>query len=457
MIVCVGLSHDTAPIGVRERLAIASDGMESFLQGLRTDLALPEVFVLSTCNRVEIYAWVGNDQAWVEAEPAHPITAMLLDRAGEELRAVLPQYLFQYAGDAAIRHMFRVAASLDSLVLGEAQILGQFKDAYEAAQRAGTLGTVLGRAVEWAIRTAKRTRSETQVGSGAISISSVAVLLARQILGDLDRRVAVLLGAGEMAEAAATHLVDAGARLRVVNRSLDRALLLAEQFKGEGIAWSGLDGALEDADVVISSTSSVTHVLSVPMIEDLMRRRRGRSLFVIDIAVPRDVDPQVNALDGVYLYDIDDLSKIAAQTRRERYEEARRAESIVNDEADAFDAWLESLAVTPTIVSFRQSLDAILRRELDKSLAARLRHLSPQDQEALHTMVSAAVKKIAHSSSVRLKAAAAEGSARPLVEAIRYLFALDETDSSSDSLHPARVSSLPPSFRAHSPANEDPS
>lgn len=424
MIVVVGVSHKTAPIAVRERLAIRSDELPGLLAELANHTSIGEVFIISTCNRVEVYATTARkDDSGTEA--AATIEQALGRQAGPTVAPILHKYLFRYLGDAAVRHLFRVAASLDSLVVGEAQVLGQVKEAFEAASEAKTLGPLLGRAVEWSFHVAKRVRSETHVGEGSVSVSSVAVELAKQIFGTLDRRVVTLLGAGTMGEAAAQHLVAAGARLIVVNRDPARAQSVAARFDATPRGWNQLDESLVEADVVIASTGSTTYVLTHEVLGSLRKKRRGRSLFVIDIAVPRNVDPRINEVDGVYLYDIDDLSKIAGESIRDRFREAQVSEQIVAEEADAFDAWLDSLDVKPTIVALRNQVRSVLESELNHSLHHKLKHLGPQERKALEGMVAAAVKKLTHHPTMRLKSAASEGGARTLVAALQELFDLD--------------------------------
>ncbi|MBI5537229.1 MAG: glutamyl-tRNA reductase [Deltaproteobacteria bacterium] len=443
MIVVVGLSHKSAPIEVRERLAVPADGLPGFLDELQSLPEVGEVMVLSTCNRVEIYATAkhGSDRDGTLAADA--IEQKLIDRAGELRSEEVRTHLFRYTDDPAVRHVFRVAASLDSLVVGEPQILGQFKDAFEKASQARSVGMLLGRAVESALHVAKRVRTETQIGAGRVSISSAAIDLARQIFGDLSGRVTALLGAGEMAEDAAKVLCEDGAKLRVVNRSIERAQNVASMFKGEARPWTDLQRTLIEADVVIASTSSPHFVLTRELVASITRARRGRSLFIIDIAVPRDVDPQVNDLEGVYLYDIDDLEKIAADTMRGRLTEAQSAERIVDEEADAFSTWLEALKVTPTVVALRKHVQGVLFAELERSLGGKLKHLGPAERKALEAMVSAAVNKLTHAPSTRLKAAAAEGAASDYMDALRHLFDLPDNDEPAAADRPSRRDSQP--------------
>jgi glutamyl-tRNA reductase len=433
-----GLSHKTAPIEVREKLAIRAEDLPAAVAQLARRPEVREIMVLSTCNRVEVFgaARPGRDRDASRAAAA--IEAALRARLDPSLAAQLDRYVYRYEGDAAVRHMFRVASSLDSLVVGEPQILGQLRDAYEVATAAGTIGTLLGRAVETALHAGKRVRTETQIGAGTVSVSSVAVELADQIFGELTGRLVALLGAGEMAEAAAKHLCAAGARLVVVNRSAERGAVLARSFGATSRPWDALRDTLLEADVVLCSTASQGYVLGRELIASVERARRGRSLFLIDIAVPRNVDPAANELDGVYLYDIDDLSKIAAETVRERASEATRAEAIVDEEAEAFAAWLDGLSVTPTIVALRSRVQQLLSAELQRSLGGKLKHLGEQERKALEDMMAAALNKLTHAPSTRLKAAAAEGSAADLVESLRHLFDLGEQGASGSVRPPAR-------------------
>ena len=432
MILVVGLSHRTAPIEVRERLAVKSEQAPEFLRELVGHGEVSEAMVISTCNRVEVYAAApsGNEFAAVAL-----VKRALAQVTGADLAAEVERHLFALTGMEAVRHLFRVASSLDSLVVGEPQILGQVRASHELAVAAGTMGSLLGRAVESAFHAAKRARTETQVGAGSVSISSVAVELATQIFGALQGRVVALLGAGEMAEAAAKPLCSAGAKLRVVNRSPERAAAVASLFGGEPRPWTELQRTLIEADVVIASTSSSHFVLTPSLLSSISRGRKGRSLFLIDIAVPRDVDPEVNKLEGVYLYDIDDLSHIAAETMRERASEADLAENIVDEELSAFRCWLDGLAVAPTIVALRRRVEATLVAEMERSLNGKLKHLGPDERKALQGMVSAAVNKLTHAPSTRLKGAAGNGSVGEYVHALRHLFDLSDDEPPAE--HPA--------------------
>lgn len=435
MIVVVGLSHKTAPIEVRERLAISKEAMPGVIGRLLGEAAVGEAMVLSTCNRVEIYAAPRREPECGAPEEdgledaARAVTRVLTSIGGEAAGS----HLIRTVGSAAVRHLFRVAASLDSLVLGEPQILGQLKDAIDAAREARSLGLTLGRAAVRAVHVGKRVRRETALGAGQVSISSVAVDLAQQIFEKLAGRVTLLIGAGEMAEAAAKILVRAGARLVVVNRSIERAQALARDLgegqRAEARAMSDLERSLVEADIVISSTSHPGYVVTPALVKGVARARRGRSLFFIDIAVPRDVDPAVNKLDNVFLYDIDDLSQIVNESRESRAAEAARAERIVAEEETHFEAWSSERALTPTIVSLRKRTRSMLAAEMERSLSGRLRHLSEQDREALAVMLDAATNRLLHAPVTRLRALASDPRGDDFVEALRHLFELhDATD-----------------------------
>lgn len=418
--IVVGVSHREAPIDVRERLAVDRDAAPRVLADLVARPAISEAFYLSTCNRVEVYAVpAGSD-----ADAAKNVTDVLEAVASRGALPPVAPHLRTVNGTEAVRHLFRVACSLDSLVVGEPQILGQVKDAFEAARQAGTVGRYLDRAVSRALHVAKRVRSETAIGAGQVSVSSIAVDLARQILGDLGSATVLLIGAGEMAEAAAKLLVKEGARLVVVNRSIDRARDLAREHGGEARGWDDLADALVKADVAIASTAAREFVLTHPMTVQAMKARRGRSLFFIDIAVPRNVDPAVNDLDNVYLYDVDNLSQLVAESMRGRLSEADRAEALVTREMEGFETWTETLDLTDTIVALRTKTKRVVMAEVERSLAGRLKDLPEADQHALNAMVDAVVNKLLHEPVTRIKSVAASPHGDDLVHALSELFDL---------------------------------
>jgi glutamyl-tRNA reductase len=413
--VVVGLSHRTAPVEVRERLAVAPNRLEQELREIAANGRLDEALLISTCNRVELYATSAN-----------PIAASRV--AKEALARRLPEtasvdVLYQERGVDVVRHIFRVASSLDSLVVGEPQILGQVKEAFDAAKGAGTMGTLLGRCFTQAFATAKRVRSETGIAEGTVSISSIASELAKKIFGNLEGRRTLLLGAGEMGEAAARSLRQTGTNLHVMNRSEDRARALAEACGGRAVPYERLTMEVADADVVIASTASPKFILTPELMKSVIRTRRRRPLFVIDIAVPRDVDPRVGNMDHVFVYDVDDLQQVAEENLAARTREVELAERIVEEEVDAFSRWRRSLELAPTIVALRKQFGQIADEELKRALP-RLEGLSESDHAVLEAMGRSMVNKLLHQPMTQLKAGAGELDGPFLVDAVRRLFAI---------------------------------
>ena len=421
MIVVVGLSHRTAPVEVRERLAAGADALPAVLARLAARSELAEVMFLSTCNRVEVFALAraaGPEDGVAAALRA--IREELAQQGGAGTGDDLAEYLYDKRGDEAVQHIFRVAASLDSMVLGEPQILGQVKDAYEAAVGAGALKGTLGRCVSRAFAVAKRVRTETAIGAGTVSISSVAV-------GGLADHAVLLLGAGEMAEAAARSLGEGARALRICNRSFDRAAILARELRAAAVPWDGLEAELVHADVVVASTASTTYVVSREMVKRAMKARKGRTLFFVDIAVPRNIDPAVHGIDNVYVFNVDDLEKEVARGMQARHAELAAAEIIVAEEVGRFLAWTRGLEVQPTVVAMRAKARAVLFSELERSLAGRLKHLAEVDRAALAQMLESALNKLLHAPTSRLKERAADGEdARELAAVVRFLFDLQE-------------------------------
>lgn len=400
MIVVVGLSFRTAPIGIRERIAFDSESTARLLDELRGS-GIAEVMLLSTCNRTELMA----------ACDGEPPPEELLVRMKSIFTTRLPesdQHLFLHSGASAVRHVFRVVSSLDSMVLGEPQILGQFKDAFELACRRGTIGNHLHRVVSRALRTAKRVRHETRVGAGQVSIPTAALDLARQIFGELSGHNVVLVGTGEMGELVARLLQQAGARLIITGRNAARVLELQARFQAEGRSIEALEASLAEADVLVTSTSSPTPLVDGDLMRRVMRGRRGRDLFIVDVAVPRDVSPDVDSLEGVYRYDVDDLASVVARSRGHREKEAGLAQQIVDDEVERFGRWIEGEQVTPFVLSLRQHITGVLHRELARSLRGRLKHLSEHERAHLERMVDAAVNKLMHEPTVQLRRMASD-------------------------------------------------
>jgi glutamyl-tRNA reductase len=444
VILVVGLSHRTAPLELRERLAAGASGFADdgppgmparsrnlvVLARLVARSELSEVMFLSTCNRVEVIAMAADDGSEMALQA---IREELARHGGLAREAELAPYLYDTRGDEAIRHIFRVAASLDSMVLGEPQILGQVKDAYDAAVAAGALKGRLGRCVGRSFAVAKRVRTETAIGAGAVSISSIAVDLARRVFGDLSDHVVLLLGAGEMAEAAARSLGRGARALRICNRNFDRAAALARVMHASAVPWEGLETELVQADVVVASTASAIPIVTREMVKRAMKARRGRTLLFADIAVPRNVDPAVHAIDNVYVYNVDDLEEQVARGMNARRGELDTAEKIVADEVAQFLTWSRGLEVQPTLVAMRAKVRATIFSELDRSLAGGLKHLAA-DRPALMQMADRIANKLLHAPTTNLKArASAEGdNAGELAAAVRFLFDLQEVSSARE-------------------------
>lgn len=408
MIVVVGLSHRTAPIAVREAIALPQEAVPALLRELCGLAIVGEAMIVSTCNRVELVA-AGRA---VDADLAR-VTEACVEALCQRAPAIR-EHLYQHAGGAAVRHLFRVAASLDSLVLGEPQILGQLKQAFDVSREQRALGPILNRTLPRALRVAKRVRTETSIGAGQVSVPSVAVDLARQIFGDFAGRFVMLVGSGEMAETAAKQLRGAGARVVVVGRNLERAEQVAKSVDGEGRPWSELGVTLSEVDVVITSTSAKGYVIDYDTVAAARKRRRGQSQFLIDLAVPRDIDPRVEKLDGVYLYNVDDLTSQVKESLSARSREAERAEAIVVNEALGYDRWADAEQATPTVVALRARMRAALDVELNRSLKGRLRHLAEDERAALNKMLDASINRVLHGPTLRLRQAAAARSPEAL-------------------------------------------
>ena len=433
-VVVVGLSHKTAPVDVRERFAAGAELLPEVLARLTARPELEEVMFLSTCNRVEV---IGLSKAGKSLEDSkrvcsRAIREALREHIGASSVDDLSDWLYEKSGDDAIRHVFRVAASLDSMVLGEPQILGQVKDAYDAAVAAGALRSYLSRCVHRAFAVAKRVRSETQLGAGIVSISSVAVDLAKRIFGDLATRTVLLVGAGEMAEQAAKSLGKSAKSMRVCNRSFERAATLAATFGGTAAPLDQLEAELVISDVVVASTSSKTFVITRDLVKRVMKQRKGKTLFLIDIAVPRNVEPDVHKLDNVYVYNVDDLEQEVAENMKARQGEVVAAEKIVAAELDDWAAWARGLNVNPTVVALRARTRSVLVSELERSLGGRLKHLTEGDRAALAQMIESATNKLLHSPTTRLKQAASTSDAGDLVDAIHLLFDLPKPGPDPD-------------------------
>ncbi len=420
-IILIGLNHRTAPVDIRERFALPDSGPRE-LNLFHAHSPVLEALTVSTCNRVEVLAVVDSGY-----NPVTPILSAWAELCGQNSRE-LQEHTYIHQDLQAVEHIFRVASSLDSMVVGEPQILGQLKQAYRQAVEQDTTSTIINRLMHKAFSVAKRVRSETSIAQSAVSISFAAVELAKDIFGDLSQQQAMLIGAGEMAELAAAHLLNAGlSQLLVANRTLSRAKELAERFQGQAVDSCHLLTHLHNADIVISSTGASEPILHAREMRPILKKRKNRPMFFIDIAVPRDIDPDVNQLDNVYLYDIDDLKGVVEENIAHRQEEACRAQEIVTQEVDTFGQWLNSLQLTPTIVDLLQHGEALARKEAERTLKRMGPNVSQETEQAVHAMAQSLVKKLYHPAISFLKRRGQEeDNARYYVSLTRRMFDLDQ-------------------------------
>jgi glutamyl-tRNA reductase len=398
----VGISWRTAPVAVREKLAFRDDELAGALQAMTAGLPVAEALLVSTCNRVEVYGVTTPG-----ADATGPVRGFLASSRGLS-PSKIADAIYDHRGSAAVRHVFSVASALDSLVLGEAQILGQLKAAYGVASGAGTSGPLLGRCLERAFGVAKRVRTETAIARGAANVSTVAVDLAKRVFGDLAGKRVLVIGAGKMSTLAARHLYSSGAhRIVVTNRSPEKAEALAAEIDGIAQPWTELERLLVEADVVISSTGAREPILTKPLFKRVTKARRWRQLVVIDIAVPRDAEPAIGELDGVYVFDIDDLEKVVAANLAERAKAAEHAARIVEHEAGQFEHWLRTQAVVPTIRALRDRFARVAEAELQKTLEvlARKDHSPAQQREVVQRLVQLVVNKLLHQPTAALREA----------------------------------------------------
>jgi glutamyl-tRNA reductase len=413
-----GLSHKNAPVAIREQLAVEDDKLRELLLDLQSDAVLREVVVLSTCNRIEVY---GVADAPGEARAL--VFRSLCRHRGVDLGTIEP-LLYTHLDADAVRHAFRVSASLDSMMLGEPQILGQVKDAFALAQACETVGPQLHPLFSQAFGVAKRVRTETEIARHAVSVSFAAVELAKKIFDGLGGRAVLLVGAGKMSELAAKHLVEQGAfPIYVANRTWARAQDLARALSGTAVPWDDLPTALATVDIVVTSTGAPEPVITRAAVSRIMHGRRGRPLFFIDIAVPRDVETGVDGLDDVYRYDIDDLKQVVDANLRERAREAQRAEALVEREVGKFMARQGDVEVIPTIVSLRARLEEIRLGEVRKTLA-RMPDAPPETRAAIEALSTAMVNKILHAPITRLRESSRAGASRSWLELVHELFGL---------------------------------
>jgi len=401
----IGLSWRTAPVALRERLAFGSDDVPTALADLLASPSIDEAVIMSTCNRVEIYGVTPRTAPASTIAAATAEARSFLARHHHVSGEDIAESVYEKVDEDAVTHLFRVASALDSMVVGESQILGQLKDAYGTAVHCGATGAVLGRCLERAFGVAKRVRTETEIARGAANVSSVAVELAGHVFGDLGGKQVLVVGAGKMSALAARHLRRAGAAgIRVTNRSPERAEALAAEIEGEARSWDQLDSLLAEADVVISSTGAREPVLTKSLVKKAMKKRRYRPIVIVDIAVPRDVDPVVGKIDGVYLFDVDDLRRVVDSNLRERAKEASDAERIVASEVQAFHSWLRSQQVVPTIRSLREHFSSIAQQETEKVIKLLEReHTTEERERAIRRLGEVIVNKLLHLPMTALK------------------------------------------------------
>jgi len=421
-IIVAGLSHKSASIEIRERLCFSSHNLTTPLQEIVNFPSIYEAIILSTCNRVEIVCTAADREKVIRE-----IKIFLADFHKLSLDEITP-HLYFYTGQDAIRHVFRVASSLDSMIVGEPQILGQLKDAYRSAVANKTTGSVLNRFLHKAFSVAKRVRTETDIASSAVSISFAAVELARKIFDNLEDKKILLIGAGEMAELVTRHLVSHMVKeLFITNRTFEHALLLAQEFGGRVLKFDELFDNFAQMDIIISSTDAHDIIITYEKIAKALHARKNKPMFLIDIAVPRNIDPRVNDLPNVYLYNIDDLDGIVEKNRQVREKEAKQAEEIVEEEQMRFYVWLQRQEVTPTIITLKEKFESIRLKEIEKTLS-HWEGLRKEDKEKINALTHAIINKILHDPINFLKAKGEKN--RFPIEEIKKIFNLsDEEDA----------------------------
>lgn len=418
-IMIVGLSHKTAPVETRELLAVQAFAFPNVMRELMQIDGVSEGVILSTCNRTEIYAVVDRPR---EAAPA---MINLLSRDKVLDKTQVRSHFYVKLDDEAVEHLFRVACGLDSMVLGETQILGQVKEAYTLSRNQGSVGKILHTLFNHATAVGKRAQAETTIGQSAVSVSYAAVELARKVFASLEGRKVLVIGAGETAELTVKHLVSGGVKAVVVaNRTLQRAEDLAGQYGGIPICIEDIGRWLPEVDVVISSTGAPHLVLRRETVQEAMRQRRGKPIFLFDIAVPRDIDPEAGRLDNVFLYDIDDLQSVVEANLRERAREAKKVERFIEEEQKKFQNWLRTLDVVPIIRSLREKIEGIRRAEMEKALA-KLPDLTEKERAVIEAMTAVMVNKILNDPTVRIKEYAAEANGSVYLDAVSQLFNLN--------------------------------
>ena len=419
-LILVGVNHKTTPVEIREKLAFTKGKIEESVDRLFNFPDIIEHTILSTCNRVEIYARANCQDSAIKA-----IKQFICD-FHEVSPVELEDHFYSYRNEEAVEHLFRVSSSLDSMILGEAQILGQVKDAYSLAKDLRSTGLVLNQLFEKAFSIAKKVREETGIAERSVSISSAAVELAQKIFDDLENRTVMLVGTGEMAELAAKHLISYGVKtVYVTSRTYDRAANLARTLNGSALDFEAFKNELHRADIVITSTSAPNFIIKKEIVEKAIHERKNKPIFFIDIAVPRDIEPDVNDLENVYLYDIDDLHVVVSANIKEREKEAENAMNFISQEVTKFNNWVGALDAVPTIVEIRKKAENIRKQEIEKTLK-KISHLSEDDKELLRQMSSSMINKILHKPTIKLKQKTQSEDGHVYLKAIRHLFHLDD-------------------------------
>jgi len=425
-IVDIGMNHETAPVEVRELLSFGKEELDKAVRDIQAIKNIRESIVLSTCNRVEILFTTER------VKEANQSVTTFLSRVSGIARDELKPFLYIYVDQDAIRHLFRVGASLDSMILGEPQILGQVKDAYRIAVDNKSSSVILNRLMHRTFSLAKRIRTETGIAGSAVSISFAAVELAKKIFGDLTGKGVLLIGAGEMAELAATYLLNnKAARILITNRTFARAVELAEQFQGRGVRFDEIESQLLEVDIVIASAASPEPIISFDQVRRIMKGRRNRPLFFIDIAVPRNVESRVNEIGNVFVYDIDDLKGIINDNLSKRQAESLKAERMVDEEVIKFSEWLGTLEVVPTIRELQEKCGRIYQGELKKTLSS-LKGLSAEQRKGIETMTKSIIKKLLNDPILFLKRKGERDSRDLYLDIARQLFNLDEEKKERD-------------------------
>ena len=415
-----GINHKTAPVNIREKVSFVPEKLEEALKTLRSCSEVTEAAIVSTCNRTELYCDMRDSDIQTVLE--------WFSKHHNIKRDEISPYIYTHLDNEAVQHILRVASGLDSLVLGEPQILGQIKDAYHSANHAGTIGQILNRLFQHTFSVAKQVRTDTAIGSSPVSVAFAAVSLAKQIFSDLSQHTALLIGAGETIELVARHLNDQGIKhLIVANRTVERAQILSNQFdSAEAIALSDMPARLVEADIIISSTASQLPILGKGAVERALKERKHRPMFMVDIAVPRDIEPEVSDLSDVYLYSVDDLHEVIEEGQKSREEAAKQAEEIIDNEIEHFMGWLRSLEAVDVICAYRQQAESLRDNTLEqakKQLAA-----GKGTDEVLNELARSLTNKLAHSPTVNMNRAAFDGR-EDILDAARDLFDLKNNDN----------------------------